>query len=173
MLNPYVGQIVPYSFNFAPKDFAVCNGQTLAINQFQALFSLLGVVYGGNGTTAFMLPNLQGRVPIGMGNAASGTTYVLGQKDGTQEVTLNTQQLPSHVHAFNTDTASASSRAPSRGSFGTAASPLYTQVNNAQRVTLNAASIQPAGNSQPHSNMQPYTVLNFCIALSGIYPPRA
>ncbi len=172
MTEVYVGQIMMTGFGFAPKGFALCNGQVMAIAQNQALFSLLGTFYGGNGTTNFMLPNLQGRTPVSYGNSLDPSwqpTTAMAEIGGVETVTLNTQQIPSHLHQGNGTTAIGDQRAPSL--FGTTTLPIYAQPGGSQ-VPLSSQIIAPAGGGQPHANVQPFNVINFCIALSGVYPSR-
>jgi microcystin-dependent protein len=162
MAEPFLSEIRIMSFNFAPKGWALCNGQLLPINQNQALFSLLGTTYGGNGQTNFALPNLQGDVPIHM-----GSNHKLGETAGTTAVTVNIQQLPAHSHTlFATNTAGTGAN-PANGVLAQA-----LNVYNAPSalVALNPASVTNTGGSQAHNNMMPYLVLNFCIALQGIFP---
>jgi microcystin-dependent protein len=163
MADPFLSEIRITSFNFAPKGWALCNGQTLPINQNQALFSLLGTTYGGNGQTTFMLPNLQGRVPIswGMGNT-------LGQVGGSESVTLTLQQLPQHYHLVNVVNANANA-GPAGNYFG-AANQLYQPPPPG--TPLANSTISKTGGSQPHENRQPYLSLNFIIALQGIFPSQ-
>ena len=166
MAEPYMGEIKIVGFNFAPKGWAVCNGQVLPIAQNQALFSLLGTTFGGDGRTTFALPNLQGRAPVHVGNEVP-----LGQSAGEERHTLTIGEMPAHPHpAFGT------SNGPAAGSpVGnvwatlTATQNPYSQAPNA---TMVANAIQMAGGGQPHSNMQPYLVLTFVIALQGIFPSR-
>lgn len=172
MSEPFIGQIMITPYNFAPKGFAQCNGQTLPINQNQALFALLGTTYGGNGQTTFMLPDLRSRTPVGMGRSPAGSDYTIGQASGAENVTLLDNQLPPHVHSANYSSADASARSPANGLFGHSTTSLYAQAGGPQ-VPLNSASVATAGGSAPHSNLQPYTVLNFCIALAGIFPSRS
>jgi microcystin-dependent protein len=150
------------SFNFAPKGWALCNGQLLPINQNQALFSLLGTTYGGNGQTNFALPDLRGRVPIHEGNG-----HTLGERAGEQAHTLNQSEMPLHTHTVVGSTANADSPLPS-GNFLGGANNLYTLPSNP--VSLVPSSISTVGGSQPHQNMQPFLTLSFCIALQGIFP---
>jgi microcystin-dependent protein len=152
------------SFNFPPKGWALCNGQLLPINQNQALFALLGTTYGGNGQTNFALPNLRGRVPIHFGNG-----HGLGEAAGSTSVTVNIQQLPTHLHALQAINANATTNECSNG-FLAQSSNLYHSPS--ALTTLNPGSVSSVGGSQPHNNMMPYLVLNFIIALQGIFPSR-
>ncbi|MGO4109345.1 phage tail protein [Paenibacillus sp. YAF4_2] len=164
MAEPFIGEIRQFPFNFAPKGWAQCNGQLLPIQNNQALFSILGVTYGGNGTNNFALPNLQGRVPI----HPSGTV-TLGQTSGEEAHALTVNEIPQHTHqAIGGSDATAS--APGGKTWGTP--PSVQPFAIAPNAVMSPQAIAPAGGSQPHSNMQPYTVLNFCIALTGIYPSR-
>jgi len=164
MSEPFLSEIKIVSFNFAPKGWALCNGQSLPINQNQALFSLLGTTYGGNGQTTFNLPNLRGQVPIHMGNG-----HTLGENGGSTSVTINTQTMPSHLHALLGDSANADSPVPTSDWLATV-SNVYTGPTNL--TSLHPASITSVGGSQPHNNMMPYLVLNFIIALQGIFPSQ-
>ncbi len=162
MSEPFLSEIRIMSFNFPPKGWAFCNGQFLPINQNQALFSLLGTTYGGNGQTTFALPNFQGCVPIHV-----GAGHTLGEKAGSPSVTVSLQQMPQHIHSMQASNTNANVLDPANAVLGA--------VNNeygpaANLTTLNAASVTNTGGSQPHNNMQPYLVLNFCIALQGIFP---
>ena len=167
MSEPFLSEIKIVSFNFAPKGWALCNGQTLPINQNQALFALLGTTYGGNGQTTFMLPNLRGQVPIHMGNG-----HTLGEKAGTSAVTINIQQLPQHLHALQASTATASTNAPDNTTLlgGSAPNDIYNGPANLS--PFNGGSVTSVGGSQAHNNMMPYLVLNFIIALQGIFPSQ-
>ncbi|PXV59882.1 Microcystin-dependent protein [Dyella jiangningensis] len=172
MSEPYLGQITPTALNFAPRGYAMCNGQLLPIAQNQALFALIGVTYGGNGVSTFQLPDLRGRTPIGIGQSTSGSNYTLGQSGGTEGVTLQAGQIPAHTHATNYSSANAVARNPTQGLFGTTSGNLYAPSNGTQ-VPLNARTVTTPNADQPHPNLQPYLVLNFCIALSGIFPSRS
>ncbi|HEV8189402.1 MAG TPA: tail fiber protein [Pyrinomonadaceae bacterium] len=167
MSEPFLSEIKIVSFNFAPKGWALCNGQSLPINQNQALFSLLGTTYGGNGQTTFNLPNLRGQVPIHMGNG-----HTLGEKAGTTSVTINIQQLPTHLHFLQGTTATANTNAPDNTTLlaGSAPNDLYTGPTTLS--PLIASTVTSIGGSQPHNNMMPYLVLNFIIALQGIFPSQ-
>ena len=168
MSQPFLGQIMPVAFNFAPKGFAFCSGQLLPISQNQALFSLLGTYYGGNGTTNFQLPDLRGRTPVGSTNGAD-----IGQLGGTENVTLLPTQLPSHNHTFNANnTTAGTARNPVNGVLGTTGTlQMYASSTGGPQVPINL--LDGAGQTQPHPNLQPYLVLNLCIALNGIYPSRS
>ncbi len=163
MSEPFLGEIRIMSFGFAPRGWALCNGQLLPINQNQALFALLGTTYGGDGRTNFALPNLQGRVPFHMGSGMN-----LGGSAGEQAHTLNIAELPAHTHqpCGSPNTASAASPA---GNLWASLNGGYLAGAN---TVMNPAAILPTGGSQPHDNMSPYLTLNFCIALQGIFPSQ-
>lgn len=179
MGTPFIGETRIMSFNFAPKGWAQCNGQFLPINQNQALFSILGTVYGGNGQTTFALPDLRGRCCT-----YTGDGLTLGQKGGEQAHTIIMSEMPQHFHFWTVKNAAADTQAaavpPAGNFFGNAfavpAGGGTTAVNRfsnaAANGTLNPAVISNVGGSQPHENRQPYTVLNFCIALVGTFPSR-
>ncbi|MBK5650003.1 MAG: phage tail protein [Rhizobium sp.] len=152
------------SFNFPPKGWAFCNGQTMPINQNQALFSLLGTTYGGNGMTTFALPNLQGKVPVHMGSG-----FALGQTGGEASHTLSIAEMPQHPHVFQGTTNNADNPAVTGNLMATSAN-LYTAANNL--TTLDPSTVGNAGGSQAHENMQPYLAVSFCIALQGIFPTQ-
>jgi microcystin-dependent protein len=165
MGTPFLSEIRIMSFNFAPQGWALCNGQQLPINQNQALFSLLGTTYGGNGQTTFALPNLRGRVPVHMGSG-----FTLGQQAGTSAVTVNMQTLPQHLHFMQATNTGATLAAASGNLLGSVSSNAYITPTNL--TTLQPSSVTSVGGSQPHENRQPFSVLNFCIALVGIFPSR-
>jgi microcystin-dependent protein len=165
MSTPFLSEIKIVSFNFPPKGWAFCNGQTLSIQQNAALFSLLGTTYGGNGVSTFQLPNLQGLMPVHQGSG-----FTLGQVGGAQNVTLIVSQMPLHTHQANGTTSSPSSGSPGNNLWCQNSVNTYSDQNPG--VAMAAASIGNAGGSQPHNNMSPYLVLNFVIALQGIYPSR-
>ncbi|WP_449447686.1 phage tail protein [Thermomonas brevis] len=176
----FMGQIMVAGFNFAPKYWALCNGQLLPINQNQALFSLLGTQYGGNGTTNFALPDLRSRTPIGYAASVDPgwqpPSVQIGQSAGVENVTLLSTNLPAHTHAMNASTANGDNRNPSGRLFATSTSTstppnLYANSTGAL-VPQSPQTVAPAGGNQPHPNLQPYTTINFCIALSGIFPSR-
>ncbi len=164
MSTPFLGEIKVFSFNFAPKGWAFCNGQLLPINQNQALFSLLGTMYGGDGRVNFGLPNLQGRVPLHAGNG-----FTQGQAGGETAHTLTTAEMPAHNHAPVGSSANASLASPAGNLWAANAGGGYDGSGN---TTLNDASITNTGGGQAHENMAPYLVLSFCIALQGIFPSQ-
>lgn len=163
MSSPYLGEIRIFSFNFPPKGWAQCNGQLLPINQNQALFSILGTTYGGDGRVNFGLPNLQGRMPVHAGNG-----FTLGQLAGETAHTLNMAELPAHTHAAVGSSTPANLGVPT-GNLWATGNAAYNPTPN---TTMNPACVLPAGGSQPHENMSPYLVLNICIALQGIFPSQ-
>jgi microcystin-dependent protein len=176
MSNPFLAEIRIFPFNFAPKGWAMCDGQLMPISQNTALFSLLGTTFGGNGTSTFALPNIQGRAPLFYGNGAGLSSHVIGEASGEPTVTLLATQMPQHNHAAIADTSTATSTSPAGNLLAVpAVNPrllnqmLYT--NAAPAVSM--VDVMPAGGGLPHNNMQPYLVLNFCIALQGIFPARA
>lgn len=168
-----------FGFNFAPNGWALCNGQTLSISQYSALFALLGTTYGGNGTTTFQLPNLQGQVPIHQGTGGGGT-YVIGQASGSPNVTLLSNQMPQHSHLVNAVTSTSGNVAQPAGAYPatvqitgeTKGGTVNTYSTAAGNATMNPNMIAAAGSNLPHNNMQPYLVVNFCIALVGVFPSR-
>ncbi len=164
MSTPFLGEIKIVSFNFPPKGWAFCNGQLLPISQNQALFSLIGTTYGGDGQTTFALPDLRGRVPFHFGNG-----HTQGERGGEEAHTLNVQELPTHAHAPNGSSAAANAASPAGNVWASTAGGGYAASPD---TTLNPASITNSGGSQAHQNMAPYLVLNFCIALQGIFPSR-
>jgi microcystin-dependent protein len=167
MSDQYLSEIRIMAFGFAPKGWAQANGQTLSIQQNAALFSLLGTTYGGNGTTNFMLPNLQSRVPVSI-----GTGYTLGQIGGEEQHTLVTAEMPGHNHGSMQGTATTGGTAVPINVVMAGGTTAYVAGGIPTPVVLPAASVTPAGGDQPHENRQPYLALNFCIALVGIFPSR-
>ena len=164
MAEPFLSEIRIMSFGFAPKGWALCNGQLLPINQNQALFSLLGTTYGGDGRVNFALPNLQGRTPIHVGSG-----HTLGEQGGEQAHTLSISELPTHTHVGNASTSTGNTQFAANNVLA-AALNLYTAPANL--TSLSPTSITNVGGSQPHLNMQPFLVLNFSIALQGIFPSQ-
>ena len=168
MSTPYLAEIRLTSFAFAPKGWALCNGQLLPINQNQALFALLGTQYGGNGTTTFALPNLQGRMPMHFSNA-----HAIGQSGGEEGHALTPAEMPAHVHALRASGKAAASSSPNGGVLAAPArggTPAYAAPTNL--VALNPAAVTATGGGQPHENRPPWLAVNFIIALQGIFPSR-
>jgi microcystin-dependent protein len=165
MAEPFLSEIKIISFNFPPKGWAFCNGQLMAINQNQALFSLLGTTFGGNGQTNFALPNLQGCVPF-----HQGPGFTLGQRGGETAHTLSISEMPQHVHQAVGSSSTASSPSPSDNLCCQNGSSSYSSAT--ADGAMNPACIANVGGSQAHNNMSPYLVLNFIIALQGIFPTR-
>jgi len=165
MAQPFLGEIKIISFNFPPQGWAFCNGQFLPINQNQALFSILGTTYGGNGQTTFALPDFRDRVPFHVGNSR-----VLGEKGGEEAHTVSISEMPAHLHQVTGSNATTLLQvAPTNNVWSTSTqNPFETSQNSA----MNPGTIANVGGSQPHNNLQPYLVLNFIIALSGIFPSR-
>lgn len=174
MSNPYLGEIRLVGFNFAPRGWAYCYGQLMPIDQNDALYALLGTTYGGDGQTTFGLPDFQGRLPVHQGQGPGLSNYVLGQLGGTENVTLTTQQLPSHTHtlAASTNPANQSAASSSVAIGQQTGGALFTQTSNGVDSTLQSATLQLTGGNQPHSNLQPSLAVNFIIALEGIFPSR-
>ena len=164
MAEPFLSEIRIMSFNFAPKGWALCNGQLLPINQNQALFSLLGTTFGGNGQTNFALPNLQGKVPI-----HTGSGFTLGQSGGEQNHTLTSAEMPTHNHTLQASSNNGSAIIPT-GNLLAGSTPQPYHVADANVTSMHAASVTNVGGSQAHQNMQPFLALNFSIALQGIFP---
>jgi microcystin-dependent protein len=171
-MNPYLGEIRIFAFNFAPKGWAMCNGQLLAIQSNAALFSIIGTFYGGNGTSTFALPNLQSRVPIHQGQGQGLSPYNVGQIGGTESENLTVAQMPQHNHSLNATPANANNNRANGGTLASSTNSTNIYSNTNPSEAMNGASIGIAGSSQPHNNIQPYLAVNFCIAISGIYPPR-
>jgi microcystin-dependent protein len=167
MAEPFLSEIRIMSFGFPPKGWALCDGQLLPINQNQALFSLLGTTYGGDGRINFGLPNLQGRAPIHMGGS-----HTLGERGGEQGHTLSISEIPTHTHVFNATTPTATTNNPTAAVMLAKTTPqnLYSAATNLQAMSPDA--VANVGGSQAHLNMQPFLVLNFSIALQGIFPSQ-
>lgn len=170
MSTPYLGEIRVFAGSYAPKGWAFCDGQLMSVVQNQALYSLLGTTYGGNGVTTFALPDLRGRVPIHFGNRQGYGTVNLGESGGSEAHTLSLQELPAHTHLMNASSAAATDVSPKdrtwakkENSFGPFELPT---------ASMHSSTVSTVGGSQPHLNMQPYLVLNFIIALAGVFPSR-
>lgn len=173
MADNFIGEIRMFSSNVVQKGWALCNGQLLPINQYQALFSLLGTTYGGNGVTTFALPNLQGRVPVHWGSG-SGGQITLGEAGGEAAHTLTTQEMPVHTHQVKASSASATGITPSTNVWASQEN-CYSPATNPLPYPLtqmHPAAVSTVGGSQAHLNMQPFLTINFIIALEGVYPSR-
>ncbi len=175
MSEPFLGEIRMFGGNFAPRGWALCNGQLLSISQNAALFSLLGTTYGGNGQTNFALPNLQGRVPMHWGQGPGLSPRALGESSGSESVTLLTNQMPAHNHTLSANNNQGDTFSPG-GAVSASAVDSSQQPLNIYSSTANATmaptAIGLAGGGQPHANMQPYQCVSFIIALQGIFPSR-
>jgi microcystin-dependent protein len=178
MGQPYIGEIRMFAGNFAPVNWALCNGQMMSINENTALYQLIGTTYGGDGVNSFQLPDLRSRVPVHAGTS-SGGNYLLGQVAGVENVTLTTQQMPKHSHALNA-TNSGEVLAPAANTFPALATStpqqpgsvnMYEPASTAN-TTLNPATITLDGGNQPHSNIQPFVAINFIISLVGVFPTQ-
>ena len=171
MSQPFVAEIRMFGGNFAPRNWALCNGQILSIAQNTALFALLGTTYGGNGQTTFALPNLQGRAPMHPGNGPGLTPRTLGEQAGTPTVTLISTEIPAHTHNLTATSAAGSKSDPTNSLFasGGRGRPAFYA---AQATPVPMPSTGLTGGSQPHNNMQPYLAITFIIALQGVFPAR-
>jgi microcystin-dependent protein len=176
MSDQFVGEIRTVSYNFAPAGWALCNGQQLPISQYTALFSLLGTTYGGDGRTTFALPDLQGMSPLAPGQGPGLTSMALGQSGGTQTVTLTQAQLPAHNHTVGVVNDAGTQDSPKLAALAEAREGRVADKQygpNANLTPMNPQMLAAVGGSQPHNNMPPYLVVNFIIALTGIFPPRS
>ena len=185
MSNPFVAEIRIFPFNFAPKGWAFCAGQLLPISQNTALFSLIGGYYGGDMKTTFALPNLQGSAPLHTGGSQPGpglSTYSLGEQGGNDYITLLTSEMPAHTHTFSVNSSNGTVSDPtgaqlSRGHKGNFQAStdvkMFSSASSPQLSIMNPAFTSVAGGNQPHNNLMPYLVLNYCIALQGVFPPRS
>lgn len=165
MSEPFLAEVKIVGFNFAPRGWALCDGQILPINQNQSLYSLLGTTYGGDGRTSFALPDLRGRTPIHF-----NTGHGLGQKSGEEAVTLSASEMPAHDHTAQASNNNASTGEPTSNVLARATNPTYHSAANL--TALNTLSVSHAGGGQAHENMQPSLTLNYCIALTGLFPSR-
>ncbi len=174
MSDPFVAEIRIFGCNYPPKYWAHCNGQLLPIAQNTALFSLLGTTYGGNGQTNFALPNLQGQAAVNAGQGPGLSNYYLGDTGGQSSVSLLTSQMPAHNHLPAATTSDGTSSSPSGNGFATPSADrgAQTYTDSILPVQMSPNALSLMGGGQPHNNMMPYLVLNFCIALNGIFPAR-
>lgn len=170
MSEPFIGEIRMVAFNFAPRGWALCNGQLLSIRENQALFSLIGTTYGGDGRTTFALPDLRGRVPLHTGQGQGVSHYRLGSRGGQEQVSLGVEELPVHQHQLLATSAEAVTEVPQQQLLANTEQLTYAEGN--ADVPMHSTAIGSNGGSQPHENRQPFLTLNFVIALEGIFPPR-
>jgi microcystin-dependent protein len=175
-MDQFVAEIRIFGCNFAPKNWALCNGQILSIAQNTALFSLVGTVYGGNGTTTFGLPNLQGTAALGMGQGSGLSPYSIGEQVGSSTVTLISGELAVHNHNINCNVDGGTVPGPGADILSASGSDrgnvMYSTATTGATVNMNPLQLQPTGTGGPHNNMSPYLTNNYCIALSGIFPQR-
>lgn len=167
-MDPFIGEIRMFSWDWAPRGWALCEGQLLNITQYTALFALLGTQYGGDGRTTFALPDLRGRAPIHF-----GPDHTQGEMDGVEAVMLTTASMPAHPHSFLGTSSTASKKTPA-GVIGTDTSATANfMAPDTAPLTISPVSLAPVGGNQPHENMQPFLVMNYCIALAGVFPPHS
>lgn len=171
MGQQYIGEVRLVGFNFAPASWSTCAGQIIPISENSTLFNLIGTTYGGDGQQTFGLPNLQSRIPVHMGTGSSGTTYVIGQMGGTENVTLNISQYPTHSHTVLTSAATTGGSVDPTGKTLGGGQTIYRNATPA--ASMNNAMLSNDGGSQPHENLQPFLVLNWVIALYGVYPSQS
>ena len=170
MSTPYIGEVRMVGFNFAPIDWAFCDGSLLPISQYQALFTLIGTTYGGDGQQTFALPDLRGRFPFHQGSNGLGTTLVMGQISGTETVTLTSNQIPTHTHTLSGNSAAGTQPSPAGGFWAQSSLKAYSTAAPAHAMASSAVS--SVGGNQPHDNMPPFLAINFVISLFGIYPSQ-
>ncbi|MEP6635308.1 MAG: tail fiber protein [Acidobacteriota bacterium] len=176
MADPFVAEIRIFGFNFAPTGWALCNGQILPLSQNTALFSLLGTTYGGDGRSTFALPDMQGNAAMHPGQGQGLSLYDLGQQGGSETVTLLTSEMPIHNHTLLANPNPGDNLIPSPTTSlasSTGGSVYVTAASNPPLKQMAFQALPAAGGNLPHNNMQPYLVLNFCIALQGVFPPRS
>ncbi len=174
-MEGYIGQILMFAGNFAPRGWAFCNGQLLSISSNSALFSILGTTYGGDGRTTFGLPDLRGRVAVAPGQGPGLSEYRLGQKGGQEGVTLTTTEMPAHSHSLNVVNSDGNTNSPANNTlagFGTSAPPSGNWSTSAPNAMAAGTSIGGTGASAPHNNIQPFLAVQFIICTEGIYPSR-
>jgi microcystin-dependent protein len=173
MSTPYIGEIRMAGFNFAPIDWAFCDGQLLPISQYAALFQLLGTTYGGDGQNTFALPNLQGRFPMHLGDGIGLSPRVLGEQGGVENVTLTVSQISSHSHSAVCAAGGGNVPSPSGAYWSTDPQGNTAAYNEAGGSSMAAGELESAGSGQPHDNRQPYLGINFIIALFGVFPSQS
>jgi microcystin-dependent protein len=174
MTDPFVAEVRLFGFNFAPRGWAMCNGQLLPISQNTALFSLLGTMYGGDGKSTFALPDLQGNVPVHVGQGPGLSQRFQGEMGGSDAVTLISSEMPAHSHSIQVSPDPAEIATPGAGlALARSVGGQSYQTSAATLVPMATQALPPAGGSLPHNNLMPYLVVNFCIALQGVFPPRS
>lgn len=171
-MDPFVAEIRIFPFNFAPRNWAFCAGQLMPLSQNTALFSILGTYYGGNGFSTFGLPDMQGNVPMHPGQGPGLSLHDLGERSGSQTVTLIQSEIPQHTHQLMASTLNSQSISPTNNSLGRG-NPLRVYTTTGSDAQMSVNTIAAAGGNLPHNNMMPYLTMNFCIALQGVFPPRS
>lgn len=169
MSDYYLGEIRMFAGDYAPQDWAFCDGQVLQISEYTQLFALIGVVYGGDGQTTFALPDMRGRVPVSAGPATAGT-YVMGQSGGAETVTLTSANLPAHTHAVNVQSAAGTLQSPTGNVWAGTVGKAYQDPGTTNLSTMNPQMLSSVGGNLPHENMMPFMPLSFIIALEGTFP---
>lgn len=172
-MEPFLGQILMVAFDFAPKGWALCNGQLLSTSQYAALFALLGATYGGDGVSTFALPDLRGRVPIQFGQGASLSNYSLGQTGGSETTKLTTTNLPAHTHTLHVHNGVGDQKLPAATNTLAHVADADMYTDKKPNIALEAGTISSTGGNQPFSNIQPYLSVNFIIALEGVFPAQS
>ena len=171
MSQPFIGQLLLVGFNFAPVGWHLCDGSLLPIAEYDALFNLIGTTYGGDGQSTFALPDLRGRVPVHNGTLPGGSTYIIGQIGGVEQVTLTGQQMPIHNHAFFASSSAGSSNNVVNSTTGNG-QPIYASSPTFNSALSALMCVAYPGGSQPHGNMQPYLTCSWIISLYGVYPSQ-
>ena len=172
MSSPFMGEVRVFAGTFAPQQWALCDGQILPIAQNDALFALLGTTYGGDGVSSFALPEARGRIPVGLGSGPGLSARTLGDKFGTETVTLTSANMPAHTHTVNVSDTAASQAAPANNLIGKARHYLPSTATPTNTGVLNTLAISTVGGNQPHENMMPYLCMSFIICLQGLFPSR-
>ncbi|MGN7168404.1 phage tail protein [Paenibacillus cellulositrophicus] len=172
MSEAYTGEIRLFAGNYAPTNWAFCNGQILSISEYEILYSLIGTIYGGDGTTTFALPDFRGRIVLNQGRSTTGTNYVLSQTGGTETVTLTASQLPAHTHGVNVSSDLGTDGDPTNSFWAQSPISQYSNSEQSPASRMNAGNITSNGGNQPHANMMPTLAISYIICLNGLYPTR-